>query len=65
MNIWTKVILIPIVAFLLMIISVGVLGSFVEYTWIKDNLQSGFPVFVWWVFILSIIVGIQTLRTKS
>ena len=64
MNIWTKIALIPMVSFILMIVTVGIMGSFVEYSWMKNNLPSGFPIFASWAIILGVALGIQSFRTR-
>ena len=65
MNIWFKLLLTPLVAFILMIITVGIMGSFFEYAWIKENLPSGLPVWIAWQIILVVLLVGKQLRNNN
>jgi hypothetical protein len=47
-----------------MIVTVGIMGSFFEYAWIKENLPSGLPVWIAWQIILVVLLVGKQLRKK-
>lgn len=57
-----QILIVPMIAFLAMIFTVGAIGSFVDMIWFRQHLPNAFPIFVVWCLIGYIKLAVNRLR---
>ena len=45
-------VLVPVISFMFTIISVGIIGTFVDAMWLKNHLPNALPIFIFWIVIV-------------
>ena len=65
MSFAVKLALVPAVSFILMIITVGIMGSFLDYAWFKTNMPNGLPVLLFWLISLYGLLFVRWVMKKQ